>query len=87
MVPAFDGTLQHGFVFFIAQVVDGIVDDMDVVVLKRFVAGVKLEQGLELIEWAEFGAVTDCRALVMLDEFIQVKTVLSQGGGDVAGGA
>ena len=62
MVSAFDGALQHGFAFVIAQVVDGILDAVDVVVLKTIVAGVKLEQGLELIERAEFGAVTDCRA-------------------------
>ena len=43
----------------IAQIVDGIIDTMDVVVLKTIVAGVKLEWGVELIDWAEFGAVTD----------------------------
>ena len=43
MVSAFNGALQHGFAFFIAQFVDGIVNAMDVVVFKTFVAGVVLE--------------------------------------------
>ena len=69
----FDVTLQHEFAFFIAQVVDKIVDTMDVIVLKTFVARVMLDQGLKLIERAEFQTVTDCRAWVMLDELSRSK--------------
>ena len=86
MVSALNGALQHGFAFFIAQFVDGIVNAMDVVKLETFLAGMVLEQGLELIKRAEFRAVTDGRAWVMLDEFAQVKTVISQYRGVVAGG-
>ena len=86
MFSAFDGALQHGFAFFVAQFVDGVVDAMDVVELKTFIARVVLEQGLELIKRAKFQALTDCRAWVMLEEFVQVKTVISQDGGVVAGG-
>ena len=50
---------------------------MDVVELETFVAGMVLEQGLELVEGAEFRAVTNCRAWVMLDEFAQVETVIA----------
>ena len=53
MASRFDGAFEHGFVFFITQAVDMIVDAMEVAVFKILVVGVVLKQRLELVRWAE----------------------------------